>query len=91
MFLVKSTQLEEIYHKFLEPGHTYMECDRSFGLIEKRKRKFPQVFVPDNWSDVIRSASKRFRVHVMTKENFYSFAHLNAIIGDPKKDVEKKI
>ncbi|KAK5648067.1 hypothetical protein RI129_002959 [Pyrocoelia pectoralis] len=44
MFLVKSTPLEEIHHKFLEPGHTYMECDRAFGLIEKRKKLIPQVF-----------------------------------------------
>ena len=88
MYLVKSTHLEEIHHKFLEPGHTYMECDRSFGLIEKSKRKFPQVFIPYDWSNVIRSSSKRFHVHDMSNKNFYSFEHLNATISDFKKDVE---
>lgn len=44
MFLVKATNLEEIQHKFLEPGHTYMECDRDFAIIEKSKKKEPPSF-----------------------------------------------
>lgn len=37
--LSKKTSLNEINHKFLEPGHTHMECDTDHSLIEKQKKK----------------------------------------------------
>uniref|UniRef100_A0A6P7FJA5 Uncharacterized protein LOC114330825 n=1 Tax=Diabrotica virgifera virgifera TaxID=50390 RepID=A0A6P7FJA5_DIAVI len=88
MFLVKATHITEIHHKFLEPGHTYMECDRNFALIEKNKKRNPQVFIPDHWRQVIASSCKKFIVHNMTKEMFFSFEGLNKLIKDPKKDTE---
>lgn len=90
MFLTKATHLEEIHHKFLEPGHTYMECDRNFALIEKNKKKNPQVYIPDHWRTVIARSSKKFIVCNMTQEMFYSFKNLNNLIKDFKKDSEGK-
>lgn len=91
MYLVKATRLHEIHHKFLEPGHTYMECDQDFGIIEKVKRKIPQVFVPEHWRQLIKSSCKKFTVYEMPKENFYSFSKLNDLINDPRRDVEKHV
>lgn len=34
----KKKTLKEINHKFLEPGHTHMECDCDHSLIEKQKK-----------------------------------------------------
>uniref|UniRef100_A0A6P7GXD3 Uncharacterized protein LOC114341876 n=1 Tax=Diabrotica virgifera virgifera TaxID=50390 RepID=A0A6P7GXD3_DIAVI len=90
MFLVQSTHLQEIHHKFLEPGHTYMECDRAFALIEQAKRKNPQVFIPQHWTSVIKSSARSFVVHEMTQQMFFTFQKLNTLINDPKLDVEKK-
>lgn len=73
MFLVKSTRLQEIHHKFLEPGHTFMECDRDFAIIEKAKRKIPQVFIPEHWANVIETSCRKFNVHKMSQQDFYSF------------------
>lgn len=91
MFLVKSTKIQEIHHKFLEPGHTFMECDQDFGIIEKVKRKIPQIFIPEHWRTVIQESSKKFTVHEMKRENFYNFAQLNQIISDPKKNTDNHV
>ena len=91
MFLVKSTKIQEIHHKFLEPRHTFMECYQDFGIIEKVKRKIPQIFIPEHWKTVIQESSKKFTVHEMKKENFYSFAQLNQIICDPKKNTDNQV
>lgn len=80
MFLVKSTKIQEIYHTFLEPGHTFMECDQDIGIIDKVKRNVPQIFIPENWRTVIQESSKKFTAHQMKSKNFYSFAQLNQII-----------
>lgn len=46
---------EVINHKFLVRGHTFLENDRDFAQIEKRK-KTAQVLVPDDWLTVVREA-----------------------------------
>lgn len=90
MFLVQCSNLKIIDHKFFEPGHSYMECDRSFGQIEKQKKKSMSVFIPEHWSEVIRQTSKNFNVVNMTCD-FVSFSCLGSMIMDPKKDVDKNL
>lgn len=91
MFLVQGTHVNKIDHKFFEPGHSYMECDRSFGLIEKNTKKNPQIFIPDHWADMIRKTNKNFEVTLMTSKDFISFQYLNDIMKDPKRDTAKNI
>lgn len=91
MFLVQCTNLSKIDHKFFEPGHSYMECDRSFALIEKNKKKNLQIFIPDHWVDTIKNTTKKFKVKNMTTTDFISFQYLHEIMKDPKKDTEKNL
>lgn len=88
MYIVRTTHIQKIDHKFFEPGHSYMECDRSFALIEKLKNKNPQIFIPDHWCDLIKKCSKKFVVHKMT--DFVSILTLNNYIKDPKTTTEKQ-
>lgn len=90
MFLVQCTNLKRIDHKFYESGHSYMECDRSFGQIEKKKKNNPSIFVPDDWVDIIKKTSKHFIVRCMDSDDFVSFQYLHDLIKDPKKDDENK-
>ncbi|KAJ8872458.1 hypothetical protein PR048_026062 [Dryococelus australis] len=72
MMMVKQTPIEVIDHKFLEPGHTYIECDKDFGLIEKCKKFLNNVYVPSVWMATVKQKSKQFYVVPMTKEDFLS-------------------
>lgn len=49
---------ETLDHKFLVRGHTYLENDRDFAQIEKRKKR-SVVYLPEDWSSVIREANLR--------------------------------
>lgn len=44
--IVKSTPIQKIVHRFPEPGHSYLPCDRCFGVIEKflKKKKRLRLF-----------------------------------------------
>ena len=42
---------ERIDHKYLEQGHTYLENDRDFAQIEKRK-KTATVYLLQDWVEV---------------------------------------
>ena len=50
-------QLQTINQKFLESGHSQMECDSVHSAIEKAKTR-TEVFVPSQWSTVITYARK---------------------------------
>ncbi|XP_067633255.1 uncharacterized protein [Eurosta solidaginis] len=71
-----NSTLETIDHKFLEPGHTHMECDVDHSVIErKKKRTEAQIHHPHDWYNFVRSARSRnaFNVIEMNLEDFFDF------------------
>ena len=45
-----------------------MPCDRAFAQIEEIKRKKKYLFVPDEWYDIVSSASINFTVVKVNQE-----------------------
>ena len=45
-----------VEHKFPLPGHTFLPCDRDFGVIEKKKRKTVAVYNPEGWFTLVEKA-----------------------------------
>lgn len=87
--------VEEIDHKFMVSGHSYLPCDQDFGLIEKEKRFHPHIFVPNDWHAVIKHARKKnpFTLVEMKMSNFFSTKVLennsiNRKISEAKTKVE---
>ena len=52
------SSIEVIDHKFLESGHTQMECDSMHAAIEFAKKK-TEIVVPQRWATVIRMARRK--------------------------------
>ena len=50
--------LQVINHKFLESGHSQMECDSMHACIEGAKKE-TSVFVPSQWNTVVTMARKK--------------------------------
>lgn len=47
-----------IDHKFLESGHTHMECDSMHSAVEHAKKNTP-IYTPYQWDTVLRQARRR--------------------------------
>ncbi len=60
-----------IDHKFLESGHTHMECDSMHAAIEFAKSK-TKICVPSQWDTIISMARRRNPYHVVTLK-YYDF------------------
>lgn len=73
-----------IQQKFLPTGHSFMACDRMFGLIEQHKSK-SSVMVPSQWETVIKDACplKPFQIQNMTQQNIFDFKQLENHIPRP--------
>ena len=80
------TVVKEIHHKFLVSGHSYLPCDQDFGLVEKQKKFFKDIYVPEDWSKVIESARKRkpFKVIKMMAMDFFSTKTLENNLSNRK-------
>lgn len=83
-----SFTVNEIDHKFLVSGHSFLPCDQDFGLIEKQKKCHSEIHVPDDWKSVITSARKKnpFQIVNMTKNDFFSTKSLEKQITNRKID-----
>ena len=66
--------LQRINHKFLESGHSYMECDSIHSTIETAKKK-TSVYMPSQWNTLISLARRIKPYHVvpMKHSDVYDF------------------
>lgn len=71
IFLVSVGLYETIDHKFLVSGHSFLQCDRDFALIEKRKRKCKPM-VPADWRYVIESSANNGKFQVVDMQRFFN-------------------
>lgn len=81
--------IEEIDHKFLVSGHSYLPCDQDFGLVEKNKKYYKEIHIPDSWIPVIQTARKKkpFKIIKMTASDFISTQSLEKNITNRKLSV----
>lgn len=85
------SRFQQIDHKFLVRGHTYLPNDCDFAHIEKRKDS-ARVNVPTDWENVVREArpAHPFEVVSMHSEDFFDFTQLTKQFTCRKKDTNKK-
>lgn len=88
-YVVSNTQIQSVDHRFLVSGHSFLECDQDFAVIEKTKRKCNRVFVPDDRSNVVAKSSRKFNVERMTQEDFKSIHPMTDLIRGNIKGVRK--
>jgi hypothetical protein len=66
--------IEIIDHKFLESGHTQMECDSMHSAIEFAKKK-TEHYIPSKWATIIRMTRRKNPYYVvpLQYEDIYYF------------------
>lgn len=79
MHICKNTDIEEINHKFMVSGHSYLPNDSDFGIIEKATRKASDIFIPGQWCTIIEKCNKKnpFSVIQMNADMFKSVKELS--------------
>ncbi|KAL4152779.1 hypothetical protein QTP88_000612 [Uroleucon formosanum] len=74
IYLTLTDKFDEINHKYLVSGHSFLSCDRDFAQIEKRKR-VEKCEVPMDLVKLIVHATPNnpFIVTLLEPNNFYDF------------------
>ena len=52
--LVLNGRFDKVVHRLPVRGHSFLPCDREFGVIEKLQRKREVVEIYSEWEDMIR-------------------------------------
>ncbi|CAG2211934.1 unnamed protein product [Mytilus edulis] len=75
--VINLPNIEIIDHKFLESGHTQMECDSMHSAIEFAKKK-TEIYIPSQWATVVRMARRTnpYSVVPIQHEDIYDFKKL---------------
>lgn len=68
--LVDLSKFNLICHRYPEPGHSFLPCDRSFGRIESEKKKYDKIYLPRDYIDIFRKASKNFEIKEVSQDMF---------------------
>ena len=58
-YLIFKNILSEIDHKFPISGHSYMQSDRDFALVEKKFRKRENIYSADEYMELLRNSQKK--------------------------------
>jgi hypothetical protein len=64
--LVKNKVFEEINLIYPIPGHSYLDNDRDFGLIEKARKKVHKIVLPSEWVNLVKSSNKKISLKSFT-------------------------
>lgn len=90
LYMVENQIFDTIEHKFFIPGHSMMDSDRDFGLIEQAKRKRRYIYTHHEWMDLIENARqrKKFKVQHMTSANMYDLSVIERLFDKTKRCVE---
>lgn len=66
-----TNKLKSIKHRYPEPGHSFLPCDRCFGHIEKKRRKVERVYLPQEYEDLVKNTNSRFNIIQVTQDMIY--------------------
>lgn len=71
---VQDLPLFVIDHKFLESGHSQMECDSVHAAVETARKSVP-VYSPDGYYTLVRAARRKnpYKVHELNHKEFIDF------------------
>lgn len=88
--LVFNETFKKIVHMFPVPGHSFLPCDRSFGIVEKQKKKHERLYLPSDWEKLVKGTSKKFHVINVTQDLFLNFPfHFKKLFNTNVKSSDK--
>jgi len=78
-YMIYCKRFRSIDHKFPEPGHSYLDCDRDFGHVESAVKRHGAIYSVDEYQSIMlqtvrkpkptvtRMGDKLFDIHKMCK------------------------
>lgn len=84
-------KIETVDQKYFLSGHSWMDSDKDFGVIEKAKAHFSNIFVPSDWVEVVKNSKTKqpFVVTKLAQDDLKSTENLEKAIFNRKVDTDE--
>lgn len=75
MALVDTKRFLKIFQYFPIRGHSFLPCDRDFGLIKRQLKKHDRLYVPEEYVSLMKQSSKseKFQVKKVETDDIKNF------------------
>lgn len=71
--LVETKRFNEVWQFYPVRGHSFLPCDRAFGVIKKEKKKFDRIYTVKQLVEIIANSSNNFLIKVVQREDIIDF------------------
>lgn len=73
MGLTATGRFQSITHNFPERGHSFLPCDRNFGVFKKKIKNVDRVYTPKEYVEIIANSRKNVEVHAVKFDEIINF------------------
>lgn len=72
--LVDNGKFQKIVHRFPVRGHSFLPCDRDFGVFKRKIKKMDRVFLPNDYCSIIANSKKNVTVKMVSTDDILNFS-----------------
>lgn len=73
MALVEDKIFRRIVHRFPIRGHSFLACDRDFGVFKKHIKKCDRIYTPKEYCTIIANSKKNVTVKMVDGDEIFNF------------------
>lgn len=73
MALIELGKFENIQHYYPLRGHSFMPCDRDFGVIKRLLKKYDRIYSIHQYTKIIAKSSKHFTIKEVVTDDILNF------------------
>jgi hypothetical protein len=75
---------------FMQSGHSFLPNDADFGVIEKKKKRGKDIYIPQHWMTLVREARKKnpFKVVELKSHEFLDLSNMSKQLVNRKRAVD---
>ena len=63
--LIQLGKFQKIIHRFPERGHSFLLCDRVFGVLKRKISKCDRIYTPKQYVEIICNSRQNIKVGVV--------------------------
>ena len=76
MYLIQDGWLEEVHLEYMVAGHSFLPCDRGFGVLENKFKKVEVINAPQDYVRIIREVNNTTVTKMTHKDSIiYGYFH----------------
>lgn len=71
--LTQATALKTIVHRFPERGHSFLPCDREFGVYKRAIKRHDRIYTPKQYVEIMANSKQNVTIQMVNTDQILNF------------------